>query len=304
MFGHSKWVSIKHKKAATGANIPTLLLTFTLLAGPAVYADFSFEAEGKMTGGTMWEAMGKVSQPWQTRTVYKGSRMAVISADQIVVTDLDAETITTITPKKKRYSVVTFEQERQYKEKKAAKTKKKSNDQRPKMDSSVKVRQTGKTREFGGTFAREVEARIPTQGQNGAMEEILMMTWVADPVAGCEEMENFSKRYAEALALSTGPAAADMAGGIAEIQKEVTKIKGIPLLQIISVGAPGHETGKEVRQLSSGGLTIERTITHINTLEMTIIYKNYSNAAVDPSLVDTAPAAFKRVKSDVEKALK
>jgi len=36
---------------------------------------------------------------------------------------------------------------------------------------------------------------------------------------------------------------------------------------------------------------------------MTITFSNYSNADVDPVLVDTEPAGFKRVKSDIEKQL-
>jgi hypothetical protein len=38
-------------------------------------------------------------------------------------------------------------------------------------------------------------------------------------------------------------------------------------------------------------------------MEMTIRYNNYSSAAVDPSLVETEPAGYKLVKSDIEKAL-
>ena len=39
-------------------------------------------------------------------------------------------------------------------------------------------------------------------------------------------------------------------------------------------------------------------------MEMEIRFYNHSNAPVDAAKVDTEPAGFKRVKSDIEKALK
>ena len=56
----------------------------------------------KMAGKFSKEA----KMPIATTTVFKGKRMAQTSPHNITVTDIEAETITTIVPKKKEYSVL------------------------------------------------------------------------------------------------------------------------------------------------------------------------------------------------------
>ena len=127
--------------------------------------------------------------------------------------------------------------------------------------------------------------------------------------------------------------------GISSVYKEAAKLNGMPVLQGISMGAAGSGAGQQpgsgqatakqeekpqslegsiVRGLGGFGrfgrrhkkkkTEQQRQSAPANSpgvlMEMTVTYSNFSNAPLDPSLVNTAPAGYKRVKSNIEKALR
>ena len=123
-------------------------------------------------------------------------------------------------------------------------------------------------------------------------------------------------------------------GGMSQIYLEAAKLEGMPLMQVVTMGAEGHEVqpegSAEQGQQESIGSALSKGLGGFGgfgrkkkakqeeqppqsasgsgapaaLMEMTIRYNNYSDAAVDPSLVDTEPAGYKKVKSDIEKALR
>lgn len=337
--------------------VPALLC---VLAGGA-RADFSYEQESEVTGGFLKSAMKfagafskKANQPIRSRIVLKGSRLADIQEEQITITDLDAETLTTIHPKKKEYSVVTFEQMRQFLEKMTAKAgakKKESGAQDVQMEVDLKVEKTGESKEVEGRSAEAFNVRMKFRGQNpqtgeaGEMQ-MLMKSWMAEPAAGYDEMRDYYKRYAEKMRWAPTAAMSMMARmvagseeSLAKAAAEMAKMEGMPVLQQTAMGAgevqlqePGQggaaepqvDLGKEIKR-GLGGLggfggfgrrkkqeaeepAAEQQPASASPgagvlLQMEIRHRNFSNAPVDAALVDTEPAGFKRVKSEIEKQL-
>ncbi len=332
-----------------------LLPLALLLAAPGVRADFSFTQTSEMTGGVLHGAMKmagafskKAREPIVTKTAVKGNRMASIMDEQITVTDVDAETITTIHPKKKEYSVVTFEQMRQYLEQMSQKAKKKKDESDPQLDFSVSVEKTDNERDIDGQTAREVRLKMKIQGQNpqtgdSGQMDMLMQSWMAKPASGYEEVQEFYKKYAGKLNWMPNTAMAMFSGGaqggqqgMAELTEEMAKMNGMPLLQVVSMGTgdlsqpasessagPQGPSGAQMAEALKGlggfgrfgkkkkepepepqAAEGQQASGPSKLMEMTIRYSGYSSASVDPSLVDTEPAGFKLVKSQIEKALR
>lgn len=337
----------------------SLCLAVGMLVGSAgLRADFSYEQTSAVTGGVMKSAMKvvgifshKASRPMKTRMVVKGSRLARIEQDRIQITDLDAETITTIYPKKKRYQVVTFDQMRRYLQKMTAKRGNGNNAQHPEFKVKVSVNPTGKEKMIQGRDAREydVKVRMESQDQKSNQSGGMVMdmhSWMAKPAAGYGEVREFYRRLGAKLHWMPGGTIMGMftrgnkgsAEGINSVYKEAAKLNGMPVLQVISMGAPESETGqqpasgsaatkqeqepqslegsivrglggfgrfgrrhkkKKTEQQQSGPASSPGVL-----MEMTVTYSNFSNAPLNPSLVNTAPAGYKRVKSNVEKALR
>jgi hypothetical protein len=325
-----------------------------LLGGSGLRADFSYEQDSEVTGGVMKSAMKfagafskKANQPIHTRAVFKGPRHAQIQEDTITITDLEAETITTIQPKKKQYSVVTFEQMRQYMNQMMEKARKQKEDQGAEIDMKVSVDKTGNQKDIDGRSAQEYLMRMEIQGQNpqtgqaGTME-MKMRSWMVDPVAGYQEVQEFYRQYGQKLNWMPGSTMSAFgmgnqgtSGGMSQIYLEAAKLEGMPLVQVVTMGAEGHEvqpegSGEQGEQESIGSALAKGlggfggfgrkkkeepkqeeqppqaasgSGAPAALMEMTIRYNNYSDAAVDASLVETEPAGYKLVKSDIEKAL-
>src|SRR5450432_348594 len=110
------------------SNSVALSVALASLASAAVArADFQYQETTQITGGSSLAMMKmaarfsktarQAGEPLVTEVLVKGNRMARIDKDTTVITDLDAETLTTIDNVKREYSVMTFEQMRQQIEK-------------------------------------------------------------------------------------------------------------------------------------------------------------------------------------------
>src|SRR5581483_10418198 len=97
--------------------------TVGLLACSALYADFTYEETSKITGGALVSIMKfagafskdarKANEPINSTIAIKGNRMVRKGQMSASITDLDAETITTINFERKTYSTMTFAQMKQ-----------------------------------------------------------------------------------------------------------------------------------------------------------------------------------------------
>jgi hypothetical protein len=256
----------------------TFLLTCSL-ATTTVYAhaDFTYQETTQVTGGSvvgMMKVAGAFSKqarqandPVVSTVMVKGNKMIRIGKDTSEIVDLDAETITEIDNQKKQYTTMTFAQMRQQMEAAMAKAKAQQAKQPQQPTSSdaqqvdvkftVKVRNTDAKRDVVGLSAKEsiltmtMDATDQTSGQTGSFA-ITNDMYLAPEIPGYGEVRDFYKRYAEKMgsvisgainsqmmAMMQQPAAGK---GMADMVEEMSKLKGVPVLQIMRVGTTVNGT--------------------------------------------------------------
>lgn len=229
-------------------------------------ADFSYEETTKFTGGAMAGALKfasvfskKLREPMRATVAVKGNRLIQAAADSSQIIDMDAETITEINHEKKTYSVVTFAEMMQAMQAAAAKMgdaqkdlKKEGGD----VKYKISVKETGQTREISGYLAKEIEMKAEAQvtdqksGQSGSLD-MLVTSWLAPKVAGYEEVTAFYQRMAQKMAFTpsgmrlAAMGQAQMQNGLVQIQGEMAKMDGLPLLEIVRMGVADGAAGQQ-----------------------------------------------------------
>ncbi len=240
-----------------------------LAAAPAMLrADFSYQEKTQITGGAlvgMMKLAGSFSKQAKqagepiVSTVYlKGNRMTHAMQDRTEIIDLDKETITTIDNVKRQYTVVTFEQMKQQIDAAVAKAKQEQA-KSPAATSAApatadvkfhaNVRQTGAGKELDGMQTNEailsmtMDATDKKSGQTGSLA-ITNDMWMAPAIAGYGEVGEFYKRYAMKMGRVMGGATSaqllamqpGLGQGMMDMAKEMSKLQGIPVLQVMRVG--------------------------------------------------------------------
>ena len=234
------------KKVVTVAGIMSL-------AGSSLLADFTYQETSTITGGMMMSMMKiagafnkQAREPIQSTIAVKGDMMVHRTANHASVIDLGSGTITSIDFQKKQYSVMTFEEMKQMMEQMSQKMQK--ND-KAEMQFKVSANATGKTKQVSGFEAKEMIMKMEMEGtdkdsgQKGGMTVTTDM-WIAPGVPGYQEVRNFQKRMAEKLNWTPGGnmfmSNPQVSQGMAEVYKEVAKLDGMPVQQLISMGMAGH----------------------------------------------------------------
>ena len=160
------------------------------------------------------------------------------------VIDLASGTMTSIDFQKKQYSVITFKETKQMMEQMSQKMQK--ND---KAEMSSRFRRTnGQDEEVSGFEAKEMIMKLEMEGtdkdsgQKGGMTVTTDM-WIAPGVPGYQESANSRNAWPKAQLDSrrqhvhVQPAGLQ---GMAEVYKEVAKLDGMPVQQLISMGVAGQ----------------------------------------------------------------
>ncbi len=325
----------------------------TFLATGTLFADFSYDQSSKVTGGMMAGAMKVIgvfskqaTQPIKLIVMVKGDRMANVGAETVQVIDLGKETITDINLKNKTYSVMTFAQMVQAMDQMSQKAAAQPDGNKAEMNFKASVKETGQTKVIAGLNTREViltlvmEGTDKQSGNKGSMNVVSDM-WLAPDVPGYGEVRAFHQRMAAKLAWTPGSSAltqgrGDMAKAFADLSKESAKLEGVPVLQVVSMGAaaegqPGQPPAaqpsqrQEQREPTSIGGALGRfgglgglgrrkqepakqeqpasASAPGTLLEMTTETMNFSGAPVDASKFEV-PAGFKQIQNDLVKALK
>ncbi|MCL5743999.1 MAG: hypothetical protein M1541_08740, partial [Acidobacteria bacterium] len=226
-----------------------------LLPASALLADFSYEQTSKVTGGAMAGMMKvagvfskKMREPVHTTIAVKGDRMVQTTADTASIIDLSKETITNVDFQRKTYSVMTFAEMKQMMDKLAAKNKKDAN--QPEMNFKVSANNTGQTKQIGGFDTKEMIVKMEmesTDQKNGQKGSMVITTdmWIAPKVAGYQEINDFYKRMSEKLSWTPGGnmfmSSPEVSKGMAEVYKEMAKVDGMPVAQVISMGGAGEQ---------------------------------------------------------------
>ena len=320
----------------------------TLMAAATMSADFSYQESSKVTGGVM-AGMLKVAgvfskaarEPIVSTIAVKGDRMARRSSTHSEIIDLSKETITSIDMQKKTYSVVTFAEMKQMMEELSQKLKNNKKDD-AQMSFKVSANATGNTRNISGFDAKEMLVKIAMEatdqksGQKGGMV-VTSRVWVAPDVRGYSEVRDFQKKMAEKMNWSPGGnmfmANPEVAKGMAEVYKEVSKLDGAPVLQVVSMGpevsgspdgsnppaaqqqqqqqpqvpsvggalggALGGKFGlgrkKNQDQQPAGAGNTQAPSNPGSLIDMTTESSNFSTAGTDPGMFEV-PAGFKKVE--------
>lgn len=227
-----------------------------------MFADFQYTETTKITGGSivgMMKFAGKFSkkarqanEPMTTTVLVKGNRMAHINRDSTEIIDLDRETITEIDHANRQYSVLTFQQMKERMEKAARQARQDKSDSQAEVKFKVNVRNTGAKRQVANLSTKEailtlsVEGKDKQSGQAGAMAFTNDM-WMAPEIPGYAEIRNFAQRFATKMGFLTGGALnpilsmqPGMSQGMGEMVKEMSKLQGVPVLQIVRVGATAN----------------------------------------------------------------
>lgn len=319
-----------------------------LLAVMPAQADFSYQETSKITGG-MLAGMMKVAgvfskqarEPIQSTVALKGNRLAHRGSMRASIIDLDSKTITEIDLQKKTYSVMTFDEMKQMLDNMAQKMHQQKPDAQ--MDLKVSAKSTGNTKQIAGYDAKEMLVKIEMQGtdektgQTGAMV-VTTDLWIAPTIAGYGEMREFYRKMAAELNWTPGGnmfmSRPDVAKGMAEAMKEISKLDGTPVFQTVTMGGAGtaaagdgtqpaaappaqQQQTQQSDKPSIGGALAGRfglgrkksqdaqpaqgqAGTGPGTLiEMTTEYSGFSSASADPSLFEV-PAGFKKVEAKMQ----
>jgi hypothetical protein len=252
-------------------------LGLSLLLPTAALGDFQYQETTQITGGSMMGMMKFASHfshqakdltaPVVSSVYVQGNRMARIDPLTIEIIDLDKETITNVDLQKHTYTQMTFEQmrqqfdqavqqakEQQAKQKAAPPPPQQENPQNVQVSFKVNVRNTGVNKQVNGVGAdesiltMEMIGTDTTNGQQGAFA-ITNDMWMAPEIPGYDELRDFQKRFAvklgqtfsgsnlSATLTAMQPAAAQ---GMSDMVKEMSKLKGIPVEQIMRMGATAN----------------------------------------------------------------
>jgi hypothetical protein len=186
----------------------------------------------------------------------------------------------------------------------------------------------------------EMEATDQKTSQKGAMV-VTSHVWIAPNVPGFAELRGFQKRMVEKLNWTPGSnmfmANPEVAKGLAEAGKEIGKLDGAPVLQVVSMGAegsappdgatpqPAAQQQQQPRPSLGGALggalggkfglgkkknqeqpqeqapvTGNAPAASGSMIDMTTEYSNFATGSVDASVFDI-PAGFKKMEPELRK---
>ena len=251
----------------------SLVLGLCIALPSASFADFRYDETTKITGGSL-VSMAKfagtfskqahsITDPTNSTILVKGNRMAHINPESTEVIDLDQETVTRMDHTKKQYTVVTFQEMKAAMEEAMRKAQAQpqqaptpqptSTTPPPQLKFKVTVTNTGATKPVAGLSASEsilkmsAEAKDQQSGQTGGMA-ITNDMWMVPEIPGYGEVRDFNSRMAAKMGtvfsgampssvspqmLSTQP---NMGSGMADMAKEMSKLKGVPVSQVMRMG--------------------------------------------------------------------
>lgn len=291
----------------------------------------------------------KAREPISSTVFVKGHRMAHLNQSTAQIIDVDKETITSIDFAKKTYSVMTFEQMKQMMQQAAERMGQKQND--ADVNFKASVRETGQSKVVSGLNTKEViltltmEGTDKKTGDQGAMNVVSDM-WLAPDIPGYHEVRDLQRLMATKIAWAPGQSfgsmmgRGDMAKGMADLGKEMAKLDGVPVLQVMSMtgsgtpqsgadrpsnpppsndsasqGGAAETLGRLGRLGGIGGFGRKKKDQDANAqtssnngsagapgtlMEITTESSGFSSAAVDPSKFEV-PAGFQQVDPEVNR---
>jgi hypothetical protein len=231
--------------------------------------------------------------PTNSLTMVHGNQKAVINKDSTEIIDLDKETITRFDTEKKTYTVMTFAQMRQaaadmMKRIQQAPPQQAATGQQPKSNLKtsfeVSVKNTGQSKSVNGLNAQEqvVELHMHITDPNGAgtaAQNTMTYTvttdaWIAPEPPELKEIQDFDARMGKKmmegadLSAFTKPGGANAgmaqmfgskpgtAEAMAQMQKEMAKLKGTRVMEMMRMGGDVPATATGQQQSAGSGSSV------------------------------------------------
>lgn len=272
-------------KIRSGAT-QVLLLGWLCSAG---HADFKYSQQSKMTGGTlmqMSQTLGKFSknvrqanEPQTSTTMVKANRMREEHPNgSVEIIDLDGRRFIYVDPANKRYSVVTFDefkaamQRAQERAKEAQQQEMAKNPpaQNVTITPKFEAQATGATRNILGLTANETKMKVEmeiqgtdpqTQQTQSGSYVVTSDAWMAPSVPGYDEIRDFHVKMAKELdwvpgtmggMLGVNMGNPQMGSAMEEFRKNAATVKGMPLLETVSMGMAGNSQQPPQAQNAQG----------------------------------------------------
>jgi hypothetical protein len=221
---------------------PLLALILTL----PLHADFSYKSTRK-TGGAMASMMGNQA-PTVSTYYYKGQKVKIDNGATATILDFGAQTITNINNTSKTVTVKSFQDMA-------------ANGGANNVEAKIDVKETGQTKTVNGFNASEaimtMEMKIdnPQASKMGPMQMEMDM-WLASDVPGAEQMRAFYQKNEANFpwAAMSGGGNPSMAASMADAQRKIASMHGIPVQQIMRIkpasgaGAPATPTMTPAQQ--------------------------------------------------------
>ena len=189
----------------------------------AAQADFSYTSTSKAAGATN----GTVS-----KHKIKGSKMRLDTADTSMITDFDAQTLTTLHHSSKTYSVLSMPASMEAAQKSVS-------------DLKADVKETGQQKKIGGYNCRQVVMTIQMNTQGRAMTMETEM-WLSPDIAGAAELKALGARMAERGIFPGGgdPQSRSM---MLDMQKQTAKLNGMTVMQITRMKLADDAQSKQMQ---------------------------------------------------------
>jgi len=199
-----------------------LLPPLVFAASFAAHADFSYTQTRKGSQGMAGAA------PQVAKYYFKGSKMLSDSGDTTRILDYSAGTMTIIDKAAKTYSVRPL----------GGNLPAAAGD----VDVQIDVKQTGQTKTINGFACSQVIMTMamdaPASAPAGMKMQVESELWISADVPGWQSMHSFYQKNGGALSAMAG-GNAGMQKAIAEMQKKMSGMNGIPVLQTVRVKSAG-----------------------------------------------------------------
>jgi hypothetical protein len=264
--------------------------------------------------------------PTNSLTMVHGNQKAVVNKNSTQIIDLDKETITHLDTEKKTYTVMTFAQMRQaaadmMKRMQQALPQQAAAGKQPKTDLKtsfeVSVKSTGQSKSVNGLNAEEqvVELHVHITNPNGAQNTIAYTVttdaWIAPDPPEVKEIQEFDARMGKKMMEGADLSAFARPGGanaglaqifgsqpgaaeaMAQMQKEMAKVKGTRVMEVTRMGGDVPATAVAATQPAKGMVL----------MEMTMQKSNFSREAIPPSAF-AVPDGFKQLPSPYDQMRK
>ena len=201
----------------------SIFLAFTLTT--SAFADFSYTSKTTLPGG-----MG--GGPIATKHYFKGHKMKSETASTWMIADYEAGTQTVINIARKTYSVTKLGD--------GAGLDKKGAE----MDMKADVKETGETKVINGYNTREavmtIDSEVNLPGRGAIKSQMELHLWISKDVPGASELKAFYQRNANAF---VGAAGAGAQKAMADVQRKVAAMGGVPVLTVMKMKSPGMGGG-------------------------------------------------------------